>query len=103
MLPKSTILEAITALGGQPDPHQTSVRLHSQLRKLEVKDALAKASETQLDNLCRKHGIAAINSRKGSGFNSMLTGVNGGQADMYAWSELLKSHSMIFLWILWDH
>ena len=64
MLPKSAMLEAIRVLGGQPDPHQTSVRLHSQLRKLEVKDALAKARETHLDNLSRKHGIATRKSRK---------------------------------------
>ena len=64
MLPKSAMLEAIRVLGGQPDPHQTSVRLHSQLRKLEVKDAIAKASETRLDNLSRKHGIATRKSRK---------------------------------------
>ena len=42
------MLEAIQALGGQPDPHQTSVRLYNQLRTLEVKDALATHPESQM-------------------------------------------------------
>ena len=31
------------------------------------------------------------------------TGARGGQANIYAWSELLKRHLIIFLIFLWDN
>ena len=55
--------------------------------------------DTYTARLRQKRGKIILSLR----FSSNLLGVSGGQADMYPWSELLERHSMIFLWILWDH